>query len=249
MEKVTKRQWYETAFGELYPLVYAHRNDEAASEEALDIVALLGLEDRAARVLDLCCGGGRHTAAFVKMGFDVFGVDLSPSLLAEARTRDGLGGRLVRADMREIPLAGRFDVVLNLFTSFGYFGEDAENKSVVCEMARVLVPGGRLLIDHMNRTEVERHVGVDEQERAGITIRQERRIEGNRVLKDITVIKDGSEPVHLIEDVRIYTEKEMKAMLRATGFEDVKLYGSFKGDPFDADSKRMIAVARRGNCG
>ncbi len=242
---IRERQWYETAFAEQYGLVYAHRDDEAASEEAADIVALLGLEDRAARVLDLWCGGGRHAAALLRMGFDVWGVDLSPPLLAEARVRDGLGGRLVRADMREIPLAGRFDVALNLFTSFGYFGEDTENKRVVCEMARILVPGGRLLIDHMNRAEVERRVGADERERAGVTVRQERRVEGNRVLKDITVIKDGSEPVYLKENVRVYTEEEMKTMLKSAGFQDVRLYGSFKGEPFGADSERMIAAARK----
>ena len=116
-------------------------------------------------------------------------------------------------------------------------------------MARVLVPGGRLLIDHMNLAEVERQVGTDEQTRAGATVRQERFIEGNRVLKNITVIRDGSEPIHLREDVRVYTDEEMKAMLEAAGFEAVNLYGSFKDEPFSEGSKRMIAVARRGSGG
>ena len=239
-------EWYRAAFGDLYPLIYSHRDDRSAAREMSDIVALLKLNDRTVRILDLCCGGGRHSAALVEMGFvEVYGADLSPQLLDEARIRNGLSNHLVRADMRRVPLSACFDAVLSLFTSFGYFLEDAENESVIREMSRLLVPGGQLLIDHMNRSKVGGSVGSDEQKRGEMIVRQERRFEGNRIIKDITVTENGNEPIHIEENVRVYTGEEMTAMLASAGLKKVELYGSVKGETFTTDSGRMIAVARK----
>lgn len=237
-------EWYETSFGRLYRHIYAHRDDKSAAEESAGIVTLLEPAGRRTEILDVCCGNGRHAAALTGMGLDVWGVDLSSTLLAEARAREELAGRVIRADIRELPFGTRFDAVLNLFTSFGYFNEE-ENEDALAEMARVLVPGGQMLLDHMNRPAVERRVGSDEKKHAEAVIRQNRRIEGNRVLKDIIVIEKGREPVHLTEDVRLYGPDEMTAMLEEAGFEDVRLYGSFAGEPLSEESERMIAVARK----
>jgi uncharacterized SAM-dependent methyltransferase len=98
----------------------------------------------------------------------------------------------------------------------------------------------------MNRANVERNVGSDEQTRGEMIVKQERRVEDNRVIKDITVIKNGSEPIHIEENVRVYTPEEMTAMMESAGLNDVRLYGSARGDTFTADSERMIAVARKG---
>ena len=92
--RTSGEEWYRAAFGELYPLLYSHRDDCSAAREVSDIVALLELDDRTARILDLCCGAGRHSAALMEMGFErVYGADLSSSLLAEACARDGLESR------------------------------------------------------------------------------------------------------------------------------------------------------------
>jgi ubiquinone/menaquinone biosynthesis C-methylase UbiE len=239
------REWYKAAFGPFYSLVYAHRDDESAAREAEHIVGLLGLSGSNARVLDVCCGAGRHMAALARMGLDVWGVDLSPPLLGEASERPEASGRIVRADMRQLPFPQEFGAVFNLFTSFGYFTDDADNEKALSEMARVLSPGGRVLIDHMNRPAVERALGEDAREDGGVTIHQKRWIEGSRIMKQIQVETDARENVSITENVRLYGPDEMAAMLERNGFTNVALHGSFDGGELTEESDRMIAAAER----
>ena len=111
------------------------------------LIELLGLPS-GARVLDVPCGQGRHAHLLAEAGFDVDGIDLSNDLLKLARAR-GTSPRLryARGDMRRLPArwTGRFDAVLNLFTSFGFFLFPADDQRVVAEWARVLKPGGTLI--------------------------------------------------------------------------------------------------------
>src|SRR4051812_5345684 len=97
------------------------------------------------RILDVPCGQGRHAHLLAEAGFDVDGLDYSPDLLRIARKRGtGRTLRYTRGDMRKMPArwSGRFDAVLNLFTSFGFFVDPADDARVVREIARVLKPGG-----------------------------------------------------------------------------------------------------------
>jgi len=127
--------WYVEAFREGYLQLYPHRDLGAARREAAFLVAR-GLRGR---VLDLCCGFGRHTLALREQGFDAIGLDLSPELLAHAAQGPGwelLRGRLLRGDARVLPFAERsFGSLVNLFSSFGYFGEEGD-RQVLREIAR-----------------------------------------------------------------------------------------------------------------
>ena len=101
-----------------------------------------------ARILDVPCGQGRHAHLLAEAGFRVDGLDYSRFLLDQARER-GTGPTLhyTRGDMRSLPSrwTGRFDAVVNLFTSFGFFTDPADDARVVTEFARVLAPGGTLV--------------------------------------------------------------------------------------------------------
>lgn len=119
--------WYEESFGSDYLMVYKHRDVQGASEEVQKMSSLLQLK-KYAEVLDLCCGMGRHSMALHELGYRVTGVDLSETLLNEARKLD-IDSQVywIQGDMRNLPVTNTYDAVLNLFTSFGYFEEDAEN--------------------------------------------------------------------------------------------------------------------------
>lgn len=236
--------WYRDAFGADYLRIYAHRDDETASAEIVHFLARLDVRPHA-RVLDVCCGAGRHMAAFRQRGMNVIGVDLSAALLAAARDRHG--GRLVRGDMRRLPFPTGFEWVFNLFTSFGYFTDDGENRAALAEMARVLRPGGTLVLDHMNRAWVTRTLvarSVDEVQ--GGTLMQERRIEGARVIKEITWRRLDGEVRRFHESVRMYSPQEVRELMAQCGLTVESLWGDADGMPLGEDSPRMIVVARKG---
>jgi len=240
--------WYERSFGELYPLIYRHRDDGTAVKEVGALFEALR-QSGAKRVLDLCCGAGRHAAAMQSLGFNVIGLDLSPQLLAEAGGRSSLAGRLVRADMRRLPFedgapGAGFDLVVNLFTSFGYFARDSENAAAFAEMARVLRPGGTLVVDHINRSLLERTiVPENEEERKGLLIRYKRRIDGCRAHKEITVRAESGRVTVFNESVRLFGPKDFEELCAGAGLLCKRIMGSFDGQPFGPDSGRMIVVA------
>src|SRR5207247_7066660 len=97
-------------------------------------------------LLDLCCGPGRHALLLAQRGLHVTAVDLSQPYLdaaaAEAKRR-GIEIETVRADMRTLGFDGRFDAVINMFSSFGYLESEAEDAKVLRGVAAALRPGGR----------------------------------------------------------------------------------------------------------
>ena len=143
--------WYETFFDEHYLKEYARGlTPERAQREVDFINSTLSLPQIApsatgsARILDLCCGHGRHTIELAAAGYSMVGQDLSVAFLGLAKgaaaARD-LQIQFVHADMREIPFEGEFDAIINMFSAFGYFDDDAENQKVLDGVARALKPG------------------------------------------------------------------------------------------------------------
>jgi SAM-dependent methyltransferase len=233
--------WYEEWFGEDYLHIYQHR-DETEAERAIELIATNLVGRRIDAVLDLACGAGRHTKILEERWWTV-GLDLSMSLLKIARceTRDA---PYVRADMREIPFAAEsFDLVVNLFTSFGYFDDDREHVRVLACVKSSLKPGGTLVIDFLNAAKV-RHslVPYDERVENGITIEQRRGISpDNRfVEKKITLRERGKE---YIERVRLLSPKDLERMLMTAGFEVAKIFGDYAGRSWSENSPRTIMFA------
>lgn len=248
MPNRSEAPWYETSFGELYPLLYAHRDDTSAASEIAGLLATLAAGPIEGRVLDLCCGAGRHMAILRGRGLRMIGIDLSPQLITLAAERDDLSGRLARGDMRQLPFGPDFDLVVNLFTSFGYFEHEQDNVAALAEMARVLRPGGRLVIDHINRPHIERRlIPRDRRVHGDVTIEQRRQIRAGRVEKNIDLTFADGRTQQLLESVRIYTREEMEALLRSVGFTRIRFCGTFSGDPLSEDSPRMIVLAEKEN--
>lgn len=249
MGDVAAEPWYEAAFRDDYRRVYAHRDLAGARPE----VAFLLARGIAGRVLDLCCGFGRHALLLAEAGLDVFGLDLSLDLLRAARELPGferrLVGRLVRADMTRVPFAdASFDTVVNLFSSFGYLGEAGDGR-VLAEVARVLRPGGVAVLDLMNPVRV-RATLVPESTRSGdgFVLTERRRLEqgGRRVVKDVELRVAGRAPQAWREDVRLYDPAELEPLLDTAGLAVDAAWGDFDGRPEDPDAPRRILRLVRG---
>ncbi|MCS7458774.1 methyltransferase domain-containing protein [Paenibacillus doosanensis] len=239
--------WYRKSFGDDYLLVYKHRDVEGAYQEVKKMIEWLQLP-QGAKVLDLCCGMGRHSMALNDFGYSVTGIDLSDVLLAEAdRLNERRQVRFLQGDMREVPLQESFDAVVNLFTSFGYFEQDEENERVLGEIARLLAPSGQFIVDFMNPDYVKRHlVPFSSRQEGFCTIEETRRIEDGFVRKTIVVSEQGSPERTYLEQVKLYGLEPFLAMLDRAGLEVSDVYGDYNASPYDREtSQRMIFVGRR----
>jgi SAM-dependent methyltransferase len=241
--------WFRKHFNEDYRTIYAGRNQAEADEEAASIVRTLDIRPRE-RVLDLCCGFGRHVVALRKLGIHAIGADLSLTLLRQAAR--GRPPHLVAADMRALPFGGGapgFAVVVNFFTSFGYFAEDSENEAALREIARVLEAGGRFSLDLMNaRPTIRSLVPLTVREAGPYEVREERRHDAarGRIEKRITLIcQESGVSREYHESVRIFTRGEITASLAGAGLTVERVLGGFDGLPHDEGSPRMIVIGRK----
>lgn len=239
--------WWEDAFRRDYLRVYAHRDDAGAADE---VRAWMGAAPGLAagrRVLDLACGAGRHLRAFAAAGARAVGCDLSPDLLAEAALRRS--GPLVRADMRSLPFrAAAFDAVVSFFSSFGYFPEERDDARSLAEAARVLAPGGTLLIDLMDPAAARAGlVPRSVSESGGAVVEEERRLAdgGRRVEKEV-VLREGGRERRWRESVRLYEPDEVEAMAGAAGLRPAGRHGGHGFGPWrPGASPRCVLLLRR----
>lgn len=239
--------WWEEAFGADYPSLYPHRDLPSARRE----VAFLVERGVRGRVLDLACGFGRHTAAFLERGVDAIGADYSAELLSAARNLEGvdtLHGRLVRADARALPFAAAsFDAVALLFSSFGYFGPEGD-AAVLAECARTVRRGGLIALDLMNPARVRADLVPQSRTPRGPAVAIETRVledEGRRVIKSVELRFPDGRVRRWREDVRMYEPREVDALLADAHLETVERHGDFDGSPFGSDAARQIVLARR----
>jgi len=237
-------EWFEQWFGEEYHALYPHRDSEDA-RRAVELIHRVAPWRPGSTVLDLACGAGRHAAELEGAGAQVVGLDLSPAMLHRARQRTK--ARLVRGDMRALPFrAGSFGLVVNLFTSFGYFRSDVEHGQVLRQVASVLEPGGRFVLDYLNADQVRRTLQRDSDEISdgdvGARVRRRFSEEGLYVVKEIEL---RAENRSFQERVRLFTTQELEALLRDAGLAVVERFGDYDGRPAAVDAPRSILVAVR----
>jgi SAM-dependent methyltransferase len=245
--------WYEGFFGPDYLEVYDYQfTQERAEAETAFAIRTLALQP-GEQVLDLCCGQGRHAVLLAEHGCAVTALDLSAQYLdlAQAAARDaGLTLETVRADMREIPFAGRFDAVVNMFSSFGYLESEAEDAKVLDAVVRALKPGGRVLLDLLNRDWVIANYETEDSHTSpdGTLYLEHRRfdLETSRNHVSFTVVTpDGRRREVGGHHIRLYTLREMRGALDAAGLAYEGVYGGFARETYNIDTRRMIILARK----
>jgi SAM-dependent methyltransferase len=211
------------------------------------IVRLLDLKPPA-RILDLPCGIGRHSAELARRGFTVTGVDLHEPYLAEARAK-APGVEWIRADMREFTRPAAFDAVLNLYTSFGYFEDQADDLRVARNALESLArPGGAFVIEMKGKETVAREF----EERRWIELEDGSSMlsrltveNGWRTIRDDWILLNGGERREGHFRTRLYAATEIERLLLDAGFPDVRIHGWFDGRPYGPGAPRLVAVALR----
>ena len=239
-------EWWRSWFGPAYLSLYDGYLLERTPIEADELEALLGLHPPA-RIIDLGCGQGRHVIELGRRGYDVTGLDLSEYLLDVAAARARAAGvrlRLVRGDMRE-PLPGTpFDVALSLFTSFGYFADEADDGKVLRAVAAMLRPGGRFVIEVLNGQREREQFEPRQWFAVGKTaVMEERHLDkgGRRLVVQRTVSTPNARETDL-HAIRLYSGAQLGEALQEAGFAEVRLYGDWNGEELTPASSRVLAV-------
>ena len=250
-------EWYEVFFDDTYAKVLATQFDASRTARQVGIVKRVLKLRKGQRVLDIPCGMGRLTLPLAKMGLRMTGVDLTASYVGRARrqaAKDSLDVRFLRRDMREIDFDAEFHAAFNWFGSFGYFPDD-ENLAFAKRVLRALRPGGRFLIEGMNKSYILAHFRPHSDDViGGVRVVHHSRFNRRTSRSDSTwTMTKGSQTIRREISVRMYNGTEMRTLLREAGFRDIQLFGFGRNKPlgrFTRHSHRLVAVGRRpkGRC-
>jgi SAM-dependent methyltransferase len=232
-------EWFASWFNSpYYNLLYRHR--DFAEAESFILLLLKRLHPSPeSTFMDLACGRGRHSYFLSKQGFQVTGLDLSEERIAEARKLAGDGLDFWVHDMRQ-PFPGRWDFILNLFTSFGYFDDPAENKVVLRNVNHALNPGGTMVLDFLNVPVVMAGLVPAETKTIGeVSIEIRRRIQNGMIIKDIHV-QDGDQHFDFQERVQALDHEDFQRLFEQAGLEIIETWGDYKGNPWVKESSPRL---------
>lgn len=226
-------------------------NEETFAEGTAQVGALLDLIDRQpGRALDLGCGPGRHALPLAAQGYPVTAVDTSTGLLEDLeRHRGDLPIETVKADMRAFVRPETFDLVLVMWSSFGYFTEESDHEQVLANIHRSLTPDGQLVLDLVGLEYLCRNlepVHLTEYDDGRILIERPELTDDLTRLDNDWMLIDGDQVARTHFSHRVWSAGEIRALLTRCGFTSIRLYGSYEGDEYDLDSERLIVVAGKG---
>jgi SAM-dependent methyltransferase len=241
-------------FDELFhPEEYLYFMEQTLLEEdtpaQCDFVAEVLALAPGARVVDFGCGHGRHANELARRGHRVVGVDRVPGFVERARAdaaREGLSTTFVEADLRTTRIDGEFDAAICLFDAFGYFG-DEEQALILDHFLAALAPGGKLLLDVRTREWMVRVPGVSVLEKGNGDMMIDRHhfdVETGRFVDHRTYLRGGARR-DVRFSIRLYAFTELRALLRARGFEVLAGFGGFDGAPLSLMRPRTLVLAER----
>ncbi len=234
--------WYDDFFREDYARFDDH------PETAEEVAFLSDVLPADSAILDVACGMGRHAIPLSEAGYVVVGLDRSEPMLNRAVAQNS-SSRFIRGDSRYLPVADEcFDGVISMFSSVGYFEDESVNYRVFSEMARVLKPGGRLVIETVNLSFLIRHAPPQTWfSQRGLHVMEERYYDPVTCRSEVDVVvvdEDGSTRTYH-HSIRIYGAAELAMLLASVGVETLDVFGDFEGGDLDVDAPRMILVGER----
>jgi len=241
-----QKEWFEIWFDSpYYHLLYKHRDESEAEYFLNNLIDKLQFA-ASSRILDLACGKGRHCIYLNKKGFDVTGLDISEQSINSALEFSNENLEFYLHDMRNPFRINYYDVILNLFTSFGYFKSEKENKAVIRAVAQGLKPGGIFVLDYFNPEKIVSELKEKETKtEEGIDFSITRSVNGKFLEKQISVSDKGKNFI-FTESVMLFSEKEISDYLQSFKLNVINLYGDYSLNQFEEDkSERMIFIAQK----
>ncbi len=246
-----KKAWHEDEnfWKGVYPILFSKERWRNTPEEVEKVITLLNLTP-GCRILDLCCGPGRHSLELAARGFHVTGVDRIAFYLKKAKEKadsQGLNIELIEDRMEHFLRPGFYDTVLSLLTSFGYFEDPKDDQLVLINIHSSLKKGGKLLMDLMGKEVMARIFQErDWHEENGTLILEERKVSNDWSWSENRwIVIKGETRKDFRFAHRIYSAVELSALLKECGFKSVHAYGDLGGSPYGHEARRLIIVAEK----
>lgn len=254
-----RNQWYSNvSFWTTYaPYLFDEKRwseAEFATRMMLDFVISRCKEfDKTAvkyAVLDSCCGPGRFALEYARKGHAVTAVDIvKPFIDALNETADAehLAITAICSDILDFDAESSFDIVLNLYTSFGYFPEEQDDIKLLGSMHRALKPGGWFFLEVLSKELCAKYFTEGEwfEKNNALVCTQFTVDDGwNYLTNRWIVCKDG----HTTDStwkLRLYSYRDLKLLLQGIGFSEVQCFGSFTFTPYDHTAQTLLIAARK----
>jgi len=245
MTKVTEN-WFKTWFDtKYYHILYKHRDNEEANLFIGKLVAFLNLT-KGMNVADICCGKGRHSLELSKYGLRVWGMDLSANSIESAKSMSNELTSFDVHDMRNAFPQNDFDSIFNLFTSFGYFEDSADDVKCLENIFSSLKSGGTFIQDYISADYFTQNFPMAEQKVIdGVTFGISKYVQDGFIVKEIKVA-DGEYEETFYERVKIYSLDELVLLHEQAGFQVDNVFGDYHLSAFSAiESQRIILNSRK----
>jgi len=241
------QDWFNSPY---YYKLYTNRNEQEA-KGFLDALLREIKLPKGSNVLDVACGKGRYSLNLASKGHNVLGIDISETAISEAKRKSKTGLQFMVHDMRELlpfEYNGWFKCAVNLFTSFGYFDDDADNPKVMKMVRQALAPDGIFVLDFLNTAKVTKHLVKEEIKSVnGIFFFIEREFDGKWINKRISFEDDGK-PFEYHERVRAFSHADFMKLFTDAGLELVHTFGDYDmSEYYENESERMIFVMKKIN--
>lgn len=244
-------EWYkDEKFWRLYaPYIFGSDRWTQTGDEVEGIISLLDLSGKS-RILDACCGVGRHSIELAKRGFEVTGIDLNGEYLDAAATTaasENIPVNFVRRDILELDITDLFDAVINMYTSIGYFDSREKELRFLSNLRRALKPGGRLLVETLGKEPLARDFRENEwyEQDGAFVLARYRVVDDWSRLENRWIILSGDNRYDYTFSHRIFSAVEAKDLFLAAGFTDIGIFGNLAGGPYDQKAEKLVLVGTK----
>lgn len=241
--------WFKNWFdSELYQKVYSHRNINDA-QNILELITNNIEINKNSLILDAACGNGRHILTFAKLAKKIIGFDLSKTQLKTAfqllKNNSIDNSFLIQSDIRTVKFKAKFDLILNLFTSFGYFDDDDDNFLFIKNSKEFININGVFVLDIMNKSFLKKNIiKLTSKSIEGYDIVETRELSGDFIIKKIE-LKKGLDKNIFFEKVKLYDKSKIVTIFESVGYQPIEIFGNYNGEKYNSkNSERMIMVFR-----
>ena len=244
-------EWFKSWFdSKYYHILYKNRNTQEAHFLIKNLVNLL-IPDKNSLFLDLGCGSGRHSIELNKMGYKVDGIDLSTKSLEIAKPFENSRLKFIRADFRKLDFENKYDFILNLFTSFGYFDKENEHAQVFKQIFKSLKNNGHFVIDFLNTKKAVKNISKTNPQQTihidNIEFRIKKTYDNNFIYKNIEIVDSGKK-ISFSEKIKIITLDKFLKYFDGLNIHLEYQFGDYKLSNFDENnSDRLILIFKKKN--